>query len=324
MTVTINEIDKLEILTLQDNHVDILAGDSSEILQRARPFRPSTERPGQWEFIDSLLAEHGFSALVTTTTDGVSHSILFDFGFSQQGAARNSDALGVDLTGVEAMALSHGHLDHTGGLKGLSDRVGKSGLELVLHPAAFRSPRYFKTPSELKVYPPLFTRERTQASGMTVTETTEPYPLVGGALLFLGEIPRRTSFERGMPNTFYEDDGQEKWDPTEDDTAIVAHVRDRGLVILSGCAHSGIINTVEYAREATGVDQVLAVMGGFHLTGRHFTDIIGPTTEALQDIDPRYIVPTHCTGRGAILHMEREMPDRFLLNMVGTKVLLSA
>jgi 7,8-dihydropterin-6-yl-methyl-4-(beta-D-ribofuranosyl)aminobenzene 5'-phosphate synthase len=90
------------------------------------------------------------------------------------------------------------------------------------------------------------------------------------------------------------------------------------LVVLSGCAHSGIINTLIYAQETTGTDQVFAVMGGFHLTGPAFEPIIGATTNSLRDMDPTYIVPTHCTGRKAILHMEQEMPDKFLLNMVGT------
>ena len=324
MATVINEVDKLEILTLQDNYVDLLAGDSGEILQRAKLFKPRDAPLGGWESITSIFAEHGFSTLVTTTTDGVSRSILFDFGLSPQGAALNAETLDVDLTSVEALALSHGHSDHAGGLNQLVGRVGKRGLELVLHPAAFRSPRYLKIPPERKVYLPSFTQEKAQDAGVRVTETKEPYPLLGGELLFLGEILRRTSFERGMPNAFYEVDGEERWDPIEDDTGIVVHIRGKGLVVLSGCAHSGIVNTVDHAREVTGVDPVWAVMGGFHLTGPLFADIIEPTTEALKDVDPTYIVPTHCTGRNAILHMEGEMGDKFLLNMVGTTFTFSA
>jgi 7,8-dihydropterin-6-yl-methyl-4-(beta-D-ribofuranosyl)aminobenzene 5'-phosphate synthase len=94
--------------------------------------------------------------------------------------------------------------------------------------------------------------------------------------------------------------------------------------VLSGCAHSGIVNTVAYAREVTGVDPVYAVMGGFHLTGADFEPIIGRTTEALIALNPRYIVPTHCTGRKASMHIEREMPEKFLLNMSGTKMVFAA
>lgn len=127
-----------------------------------------------------------------------------------------------------------------------------------------------------------------------------------------------------MPEAYFEENGEEQWDPIEDDSALVANLREKGLVVISGCAHSGIVNTVNYAKTVTGVDRVHAVMGGFHLTGPAFSEIIEPTTEALKGIDPDYIVPTHCTGRNAVMHIEREMPDRFLLNMAGTKIVFSA
>ena len=159
---------------------------------------------------------------------------------------------------------------------------------------------------------------------MRVVASQTPHPLLDGALLFLGEIPRRTDFEKGMLRARYEEAGQEKFDPIEDDSAAVAHVKGKGLVVLSGCAHSGIVNTVAYAREVTGVDPVFAVMGGFHLTGADFEPIIGKTTEALKSFNPRHIVPTHCTGRKASIHIEREMPEQFLLNMSGTKMVFAA
>ena len=151
-----------------------------------------------------------------------------------------------------------------------------------------------------------------------------PCPLLGDTLLFLGEVPKRTEFEKGMLKARYEEGGTEKFDPIEDDSAIVAHVKGKGLVVLSGCAHSGIVNTVAYAREVTGIDPVFAVMGGFHLTGADFEPIIGRTTEALKAFNPRHIVPTHCTGRKASMHIEREMPEEFLLNMSGTKMVFAA
>ena len=94
-------------------------------------------------------------------------------------------------------------------------------------------------------------------------------------------------------------------------------------MILSGCAHSGIINTVKYAREASGIDKVFVVMRGFHLTGADFEPIVEPTTEALKTFIPQYVVPTHCTGRKAVIYLEKEMPDRFFLNMSGTKMVFS-
>jgi 7,8-dihydropterin-6-yl-methyl-4-(beta-D-ribofuranosyl)aminobenzene 5'-phosphate synthase len=157
-------------------------------------------------------------------------------------------------------------------------------------------------------------------AGVKVVETKEPYALLDGQVLFLGEVPRRTEFERGMPNARYDEDGEERWDPIEDDTGIAACIKGKGLVVLSGCSHSGIVNTVNHARAVTGVDAVHAVMGGFHLTGPTLAAVVEPTTQALQSIAPRYVVPCHCTGRAATMHIEKEMPEQFVLNMAGTRL----
>ena len=316
MSVKLKEIDKIEILTLQDNYIDVAAFDGTEVVQRALPIK-------DMEFKNSILAEHGFSAMVTITADEKSRSLLFDFGFSENGAAFNADALGLDLTSVEAMVLSHGHMDHFGGLEQLAKRVGKKGIELAVHPAAFRNSRYIKVSEEFKIGLPAITRERFENAGISLVESEKPRMLLDDSVLFLGEIPKQTEFEKGFPRMFYDEDGESKWDPIEEDSAIVAHVKGKGLVILTGCAHSGIINTVKYAQEVSGVDSIFAVMGGFHLTGAEFEPIIKPTTEALKKLNPRYIVPTHCTGRKAVMHLEKEMPERFLLNMSGTRMVFA-
>jgi len=136
----------------------------------------------------------------------------------------------------------------------------------------------------------------------------------------LGEIPRTTDFEKGWPIVHCQTESEEVWDAIEDDTSIVMNLKDKGLVILSGCAHSGIINTVHHAMKVTGIEKIHAVMGGFHLTGPFFEPIIDLTTQELQKINPAYIIPTHCTGRKAIMEMEKLMPDKFILNMAGTKL----
>ncbi len=313
MAAELREVSKVEIFTLQDNYIDLVIGDDSEVVQRARPQRGL-------DFSNSVLAEHGFSALITVAEGGQSRSILFDFGFSKQGALANATAQAVDLSGVEALVLSHGHMDHTGGFGSLVRAVGKPGIPLVVHPAVFRRPRYVRLSDSLRVDMPPFTREQAATAGVAVIETRDPYQLLDGHLLFLGEIPRRTEFERGMPNARYEENGEEKWDPIEDDTGITVHVRDKGLVVLSGCSHSGIVNTVNHARAVTGIETVYAVMGGFHLTGPALAAAIEPTTRALQGIAPRYVVPCHCTGRTATMHIEKAMPEQFILNMAGTKL----
>jgi 7,8-dihydropterin-6-yl-methyl-4-(beta-D-ribofuranosyl)aminobenzene 5'-phosphate synthase len=316
-TIDLREVDRVEILTLQDNTIDLVQQDNSEVIQRAMPLVGL-------EVKNSILAEHGFSSLVTVTEGEAARCMLFDFGFSEHGAAFNADALGADLTRVESMALSHGHLDHVGGIQELVKRTGKTGIPLVLHPAAFRNPRFLKISDDFKLIFPAFTREKAEAAGAAVVDTDQPYALLEHAAAFLGQIPRTTAFEKGAPNLYCEIDGQEQPDPFDDDSAIVFNVKGKGLVVLSGCAHSGIVNTVAYAKEATGVDNVMAVMGGFHLSGMDVDTVIQPTIDALKAFNPTYIVPTHCTGRLAIQLIEKEMPDSFILNMSGTRLTFSA
>jgi 7,8-dihydropterin-6-yl-methyl-4-(beta-D-ribofuranosyl)aminobenzene 5'-phosphate synthase len=313
MSIKLNPLDRVEILTLQDNYIDIASGDGSNIIQRAVPLKDG-------EIKNTILAEHGFSALITVSAGDRKKTFLFDFGLSEFGATFNAEALNADLKAVGAMVLSHGHIDHTGGFCQLAQKVGKKGIPFVVHPAAFRRPRYLKITEKFKVYFPTFVRETVQEAGLDLVESVDPYPLLDGDLLFLGEIPPETAFEKGMPNAYYEQDGEERLDAIEDDTAVVMNLKDKGLVVLSGCAHSGIINSVNHARAVTGVDSIHAVMGGFHLTGKHFEPFIKPTADALKAFEPAYVIPTHCTGRNAINYIEQEMPEQFLLNMAGTKL----
>ena len=313
----VNEVDKVEILTLEDNYIDIASLDNTTIVTRGSPIRDMQLR-------NSILAEHGFSALVKPTTKEKTRTMIFDFGFSADVAARNANALNVDLTEVEVATLSHGHIDHFGGLAEVARMIGKRGLELVVHPSAFRPNRYLVPMPGLKIGMPAPEKEMVEEAGFRIVETKEPYPLLDGDALFLGEIPRMTNFEKGMPNAFYEENGRETRDTIEDDTSVVMNVRGQGLVILSGCAHSGIINSVEYAREVTGVNKVHVVMGGLHLTGPAFEPIIDDTLSSMKQIGPNYVIPTHCTGRKATLAFERAMSDQFIVNMSGTKLTFAA
>jgi 7,8-dihydropterin-6-yl-methyl-4-(beta-D-ribofuranosyl)aminobenzene 5'-phosphate synthase len=306
-------VDKIEILTLQDNYIEMTAMDNNAVVSRAAPLKAGEIRA-------SILAEHGFSALVKTTESGQSHTLLFDFGFSETGAAQNAATLGVNMSGVEAVALSHGHSDHTGGMEKLTALIGKRNIPFVVHPAAFKTPRYLKLGEEFKINFPKLTWEMIEQTGLSVVVSEKPYPLLDNTVLFLGEIPRSTDFEKGFPIAHWQKDGQELWDAIEDDTSIVMNLKGKGLVIVSGCAHAGIVNTVHHAITVTGIDKIHAVMGGFHLSGPYFEPIIDRTTEELQKFHPAFVIPTHCTGRKAIMIMEKQMPDQFILNMSGTKL----
>ena len=314
--MALNELDRVEILTLQDNYIDITAMDDGDVVRRARNVRDGL-------ICNSILAEHGFSALVRLSREGRTRTILFDFGFSEHGASFNADALDVDLREVEVLVLSHGHGDHTGGLQRLLSKIGKRGLDLVLHPAAFKPDRYLVRHGSKDRFPRLV-REDLEALGLRVVATREPLPLLGGDALFLGEIPRTTPFEKGMPHAFFLQDGKEARDLIEEDSSIAMRLRGKGLIVLSGCAHSGIVNTVRHAMAVTGVSRVHAVMGGFHLSGPAFEAVVEPTAEALKAIGPDYVIPCHCTGRKAMLRLEQDMPGRFVLNMSGTTLTFQA
>ena len=315
---SLNLVDKVEVLTLADNYIDLTAMDNSEIVSRGTPLTQDRE------LSSSFLAEHGFSAVIKYTKKEAARAIIFDFGLAWDVAARNADTSGVDLNEVEAAALSHGHIDHFGGLVAVAQRIGKTGIEFVVHPSVFKSKRYVTTLTDFKLYQPILERQKIEELGFRIIETKNPYPMLDGDILFLGEILRKTSFEKGMPNAFYERDGREVWDPIEDDTGIAINLSRRGLVIVSGCSHSGIINTVEHARKVTGVDKVHAIIGGFHLSGPFFEPIIDDTIKSMQGINPDYVVPTHCTGRKAMRAFEKAMRNKCILNMSGTKLTFSS
>ncbi len=139
-------------------------------------------------------------------------------------------------------------------------------------------------------------------------------------VLVTGEIPRTNNFEKGFPSHYSEiENGEMEADPLiKDDQAIIVNVKDKGLVILTGCGHAGIINTLNYAKELADEDRIYAVIGGMHLSGGLFEPIIPITVEELEKLKPRYVVPCHCSGLKAVTEIARKMPDAFIQNSVGT------
>ena len=147
--------------------------------------------------------------------------------------------------------------------------------------------------------------------------------LVDEMILVSGEVARTTAFEKGFSIHFAQ--RGDSWEPDPlimDDQCAIINVRDEGLVIITGCGHSGIINTIHNAQAITGIQKVYAVIGGFHLTGPLFEPIIPATIAALKKIEPRYVMPGHCTGWSATHQIARAMPEAFIPNSVGTTLLL--
>lgn len=155
-------------------------------------------------------------------------------------------------------------------------------------------------------------------AGVELKKVREDSTLASGLILVLGEVERETSFEKGFPGA--EAKIGERWvaDPFPDDRGVVVKVKDKGLVIVGGCSHAGIINTVKHAQKVTRTHKVHAVLGGFHLNGPIFEPIIQPTIREMKKMNPTFVIPMHCTGWKAINQFAEKMPSQFLLNSVGT------
>ncbi len=311
----LTEVDKVEVVTLVDNYVDVLLRNSPKVT------RPPLALGGTIP-VDTLMAEHGLSLLITVEKGDESHCILFDCGYTKIGVPHNMEILDIDTKAIEAIVISHGHMDHTGALYPLM-RIMKKPLPLTLHPEAFVTSRFLELDDGRRLrFPQTLHRQDMTEAGIEVVEERWPSLLAGGTVMVTGEVERVTDFERGQPNNIIERDGKFEPDPIRDDQSLVIKVRQKGLVVISGCSHSGIINTVLYARKITGVNTVYAVMGGFHLPVPTFEPIIENTIVELKDMKPEVIVPMHCTGWQAIKRFSEEFPSSFILNSVGTKISL--
>ena len=244
-------------------------------------------------------------------TDGRERTLLFDTGVSPNGMVENMRRLGIAPADIEAIVLSHGHWDHVTGMEGLVRELGPHPLagddpSGVLAPAPDQLPR--ARARRAAVDQP---HRRWRRWASPIVEERRPSFLLDGAVLITGEVDRTTEFETGFLGHEALRDGDWRADPLIlDDQALVVRVRDRGLVVLSGCGHAGIVNTVRYARRLTGHDAVAAIIGGFHLSGPMFERIIGPTVDALVELSPSLLMPAHCTGMEGGLPARRALPGR--------------
>ena len=311
---SMREASKVEVCALVDNYADFFLADS-DVVKRLRVLPPNAP-----------LAEPGLSYLIKVNLGSEEYTVLFDAGISAASLLHNAQTLsssksvlmgeiGVKIESVEAVVLSHGHFDHFGGLVGFL-KESKKGMPLFLHPGVFVARRFQMSP-QMQIDMPGLNEPALMEAGARLEKVQEATKLASDLILISGEVKRVTEFEKGMPEMEAKIDDEWIPDPFYDDQGLAINVKNKGLVIIGGCSHAGIINTIKHFQEKTGVNKVHAVVGGFHLSGEN-EKIIGPTIEEMKAINPDHIVPMHCTGWKAINQFAMEMPEQFILNNVGS------
>lgn len=256
--------------------------------------------------LSGTLGEHGFAALIEW--DG--GSLLFDTGQGET-LLHNALRMNRDLHRVEKVALSHGHCDHSGGLLPLLRNCG--GKEIFAHPAIFsRRYRVKDTGESIPIGIPYDEHFFRGVGGRF--SLGDRFREIAEGIFLTGEVPRKTSFEHGDAGQFCDDAGCSA-DEVPDDQSLVI-VSDRGLVLLLGCCHAGLVNTIGYAIDKTGVEDIYAVIGGTHL-GCSDQARLNETVKALREYRINKLCVGHCTGFAAAARLFRDFPGQFQPSHVG-------
>ena len=305
---SITEAEEVTVWVLTDNYYDALRPDSVI----AKRYRTS---PGK-----SIHAEHGLAYFIKTKTKGATGACMFDFGMDPAGVTNNMELLGLDIGQADAFALSHGHLDHfTGSVEILKrSRTGiQSGTPFYVGKEAFLHRYSLRPGTGDTVDLGRLDKNDLEASGVAIREITHPMEMIPGGYM-TGNIERSTSYEIPSSSLLVERGENLEPDAFEGEQALFFNVKGKGLVVLSGCAHAGIVNTVKHVRKISGVDKVHAILGGFHLINAA-PETIWNTIADIQAINPDMVAPAHCTGFEAVVAFSSAMPDAFTLNTAGTR-----
>ena len=253
-----------------------------------------------------LIGEHGLAFLIETGAQ----RILFDTG-QYLALQNNARILGIDLAAIDTVVLSHGHYDHTGGLRHLLAR--NSHFSLYAHPDVFARKLIKRNNQYRQVGMPVG-KETLVQKGVTLCLHTEPVQIAPN-ILTTGEIPLESNFESVAQGFFVEKDGYQVRDTLADDQALILKT-GKGPVVVLGCSHRGIINTLNHVKKISGEEKIYALMGGLHLfktTGENLDTIL----QHLQRFDLEKMVVGHCTGSHAIQALHTRFENKVVINTVG-------
>ncbi|MBN2242401.1 MAG: MBL fold metallo-hydrolase [Acidobacteria bacterium] len=260
--------------------------------------------------IGDFIAEWGLSVLVETGKT----KVLLDTGKGYS-CVYNADTLGIELGGIDKIVLSHGHFDHTGGLREVLRRMRKD-VEIIAHPDMWQI-KYSRRKDEARYIGVPFHRSELETLGAHFVLTEKPTK-IDDSIMTTGEIPMVTPFEEIDPDLFVKEGSEWKPDKVRDDQALIIKSA-AGLIVILGCAHRGMINTLYHAMQLTGEDGIYAVIGGSHLISAS-EERLWQTITALREIGVQKLGLCHCTDLPVITLFANEFGDAFLFNKAGTVI----
>lgn len=256
------------------------------------------------------LAQHGISFYIKLDYDNnLTRRIIFDTGDYYEPILFNAKKLGISLSEADAIVLSHSHYDHTGGLIDLVKNINKKNISVIAHPNVFKKSFYPDNPEKNIGMENEYTKDIVEQYGGVWTLTKTPHHVIDN-VYFIGEVPRLTEYERDLTIKLKTlENGNLTDDKIEDDSALYIDT-PKGLIVISGCSHSGIINIVNYAKAIKNNEKVYSVIDGFHLLSASETRI-NNTIKAFKDLGVDNIMTGHCTGLTAEYKIQEEYKDNF-------------